>query len=147
MAKYGSPRRDRFVIEYPKDLNGTNAAKRAGFSAKTAGVTAAQLLANPRIKAAIQAKLEAREKRSELTSDYVLTGIRELVDRCTQRVEVLDDDGKPTGEWRFEPNPAMRGYELLGKHLRLFADVHEVHFAKGLAERMKRAESRVGSRS
>ena len=40
----------RFVDEYPKDLNATQAAIRAGYSRKAARTTGAQLLANPAIK-------------------------------------------------------------------------------------------------
>ncbi len=40
-----SPRRERFCQEYVKDLNGTQAAIRAGYSPKTATVKASQLFA------------------------------------------------------------------------------------------------------
>ena len=39
-----TPRQARFVEEYLKDLNGTQAAIRAGYSAKTANEQAAQTL-------------------------------------------------------------------------------------------------------
>lgn len=45
-----SPRVYRFVEEYAKDRNGTQAAIRAGYSAKTAGEQAARLLADARIQ-------------------------------------------------------------------------------------------------
>lgn len=48
------PRHIRFAQEYAIDLNGQAAAIRAGFSAKTAGVKAAQLLKLPHVQAEIQ---------------------------------------------------------------------------------------------
>lgn len=59
-----SKRVPRFVEEYAKDRNGTRAAMRAGYTQneKAAGVTAAVLLADPRVKLLIaeqQAKVSA----------------------------------------------------------------------------------------
>lgn len=61
-----------FVNEYLIDLNATQAAIRAGYSAKTANVKAAQLLSKVNIQAEIQKKMAKREKRTEITQDRVL---------------------------------------------------------------------------
>lgn len=61
-----------FVNEYLIDLNATQAAIRAGYSAKTANVKAAQLLSKVSIQAEIQKKMAKREKRTEITQDRVL---------------------------------------------------------------------------
>jgi phage terminase small subunit len=39
-----------------------------------------------------------------------------------QAVPVLDSNGKPVGEWKWEGSVANRGLELVGKHLRMFRD-------------------------
>src|SRR6478752_494842 len=52
----------RFVEEYAKDRNGTQAAIRAGYSAKTADVQASKLLADPKVQALIN---EAKAKVSQ----------------------------------------------------------------------------------
>ena len=46
-----TPRQARFVKEYLVDLNGTQAAIRAGYSASGADVQAVRLLGNARVKA------------------------------------------------------------------------------------------------
>ena len=51
---------------------------------------------------------------------YILNGIKETVDRCRQAVEVFDGEGKPTGEWKFDAGNAIKGFELLGKHVGLW---------------------------
>lgn len=61
-----------FVDEYLVDLNGTQAAIRAGYSAKTAHVTACRLLKNVKVKPVIQASMDARAKRLEISADNVL---------------------------------------------------------------------------
>ena len=70
-----SPKRVRFVEEYQVDLNGTQAAIRAGYSARTANPQAARLLANVSIQAALTAAQEARSRRTAITADRV---VREL---------------------------------------------------------------------
>lgn len=61
-----------FVLEYLVDLNATQAAIRAGYSAKTAQEQGARLLSNAMVKAEIQKGMAEREKRTEITQDKVL---------------------------------------------------------------------------
>lgn len=62
----------RFVDEYIIDLNGTQAAIRAGYSTRTARAIAAENLTKPSIVAAIQAAMDARAERTQITADQVL---------------------------------------------------------------------------
>ena len=117
-----TPKQEMFVREYLVDLNGTQAAIRAGYSPKTANEQASRLLANVNVASAVQAGMDKRAKDVEVSATYVLEGIKKLIERCEQAVPVYDKEGNPTGEWRFESGSAMRGYELLGKHLKLFTD-------------------------
>lgn len=72
----------------------------------------------------------AQSKRLEITADYVLTTIRDTVERCRQGVPVTEFNRdtkcmEPTGEWKFEHQGVLKGCELLGKHLKLFTEKHE----------------------
>lgn len=67
-----SEKQKRFVQEYLVDLNATAAAKRAGYSAKTACEQGARLLANVKVQAEIQKAMEKRSARTEITQDRVL---------------------------------------------------------------------------
>ena len=58
--------------EYLIDLNGTKAAIRAGYSAKTAGVIASQDLKKRNIAEAIEQAERARSERTGITQDRVL---------------------------------------------------------------------------
>lgn len=62
----------RFAAEYLIDLNATQAAIRAGYSEKTAGVQGFGLLKKPEIQKLIQELMEARSERTEITQDQVL---------------------------------------------------------------------------
>lgn len=72
------PRQKLFVKEYLVDCNGTQAAIRAGYSAKTAGEQAPRLLANVRIKEAVQNGLKEKYHRFDLTAERVLLEIHRL---------------------------------------------------------------------
>lgn len=97
-----------FIKEYLVDLNGTQAAIRAGYSEDTANVIASENLTKPYIKEAIQKAMDKRVKKTEITAEYVLNGIRDVIKNAEQ------------------DNNKLKGYELLGKHLKLFTDKQEV---------------------
>lgn len=120
-----NPKQERFVAEYPIDLNATQAAIRAGYSPKTAHVQGCNLLKHPKVSLAIQERLKDRVEKTGVTADYVLTSIVEVIDRCRQAEPVKDHNGNPTGEWTFQAGPALKGLELLAKHLGMFIERSE----------------------
>ena len=61
-----TPKQQRFVEEYLVDLNATQAAMRAGYSAKTARQMASENLSKPDIQDAVAREQEARSKRLEI---------------------------------------------------------------------------------
>lgn len=92
-------RQSRFVDEYLIDLNATQAAIRAGYSAKTAESQGARLLRNAKVAAAIQEWMNRRSERTQVDADYVLNRLVEI-----DQMDVLDilaDDGslRPIQEW------------------------------------------------
>lgn len=115
-----TPKQAAFVQQYLVDLNATAAARRAGYSEKTAGKIGFQLLEKTRIQEAIQTAISKAEKRTEITVDYVLSGFKEVVERCLQHEPVLDQNGNETGIWKFNALGANKALEMLGKHLNMF---------------------------
>ncbi|WEL96980.1 terminase small subunit [Delftia tsuruhatensis] len=65
-------RESRFVDEYLVDLNATQAAIRAGYSAKTARSIACENLTKPHIGAAIAEARKQQQERTHVTADRVL---------------------------------------------------------------------------
>lgn len=116
-----------FVAEYIKDFNATQAAIRAGYSEKTAGAIGAENLTKPEIQEAISTAMSERAKRTELTQDYIVSNLMEIVSRTMQATPVIrkgeqltDENGQ--GVWAFDAKNALRALELLGKHLGMFSD-------------------------
>jgi phage terminase small subunit len=70
------PKQNRFVAEFLKDLNATQAAIRAGYSPKAANSKGSQLYANAKVRAEIDAAIERRSERVVVEIDDVL---RELL--------------------------------------------------------------------
>lgn len=68
----------RFVDEYLIDLNATQAAIRAGYSAKTAGQIGDRLLKKVQIQAELSERMKAREIRTEITQDRVLNELAKI---------------------------------------------------------------------
>jgi phage terminase small subunit len=126
-------KRERFCHEYLLDLNGTQAAVRAGYSEKTANEQGSRLLANSNVRARIQELMAERSKQTLVDAAYVIEGLVEVKERCMQRkpvtvwdarqkamVQKLDEEGNNV--WEFDSNGANKALELLGKHLAMFTD-------------------------
>lgn len=117
-----TPKQQRFVEEYLVDLNATQAAIRAGYSAKTANEQGSQLLVKLSITEAIAAAKAKRSEKTEITAEWVLGRLFENVERAMQNQPVKDREGNETGEYTYEGSVANRALELLGKHVGLFGD-------------------------
>ena len=109
-----TPKQKTFVEEYLIDLNATQAAIRAGYSEATAYSIGQENLKKPEIAKAIQAAMDERSERTEVTQDYVLDVIKDTTERCREKGEA------------FNPTSALKGAELMGKHLKMFTDKIEL---------------------
>lgn len=128
-----TPKQQRFVDEYLTNLNGTQAAIRAGYSPKTAHVIASENLRKPQIASAIEAAMNGRAENAKLNAGRVVEMIVDTIERCRQAVPVLDKEGNPIGEYRFDASNVLKGCELLGRHLGMFTDKAEVSGPGGAA--------------
>lgn len=102
-----TPKQKRFVAEYLVDLNATAAAKRAGYSEKTAYSMGQRLLKKVEIQKAVQNANNARQERTEITQDYVIKKLKEITDKDAS--DAQDSDLKYSNK--------IKALELLGKHL------------------------------
>ncbi len=172
MTKALTPKQEAFCREYLKDLNGTQAAIRAGYSAKRADAIGYENLRKPDIAQAIQQAMTERSKRTEITADRVLSEIGRLAFADIR--SVFDENGRllpvhmlpaevaasvssievvtskvPGGEPADVEHTAKikfwdkRGsLELLGRHLKMFTDKVEVEVVDSLAARLERVRAK-----
>ena len=121
-----TPKQRRFVEEFQMDCNGKQAAIRAGYSPRTAAAQASQNLTKLNVQQALKEAIAARSERLEVDDDWVLSQLIENANRAMQASPVLDKDGELTGEWVYQGSVANRALELIGKHLGMFVDRHQV---------------------
>ena len=86
-------RQQRFVEEYLIDLNATQAAIRAGYSAKRASELGYQLLQKPTVQAAITRLKATISERNEITHDRIMQEWSKIGFLDGRRL--CDSDGKP----------------------------------------------------
>lgn len=144
-----TPKQQRFVEEYLIDLNATQSAIRAGYSERTAKSIGQENLTKPDIQKAIQEAQNKLTERTEITQDYVLTNIKKVIERCMQQEAVQARDGSPLlvegpeGDlvplFEFKETGALKGLELLGKHLGMFKEKIEHDVSDPLKELLARA--------
>lgn len=140
-----------FVDEYLIDLNATQAAIRAGYSAKTAYVQGPRMLENVRVQQVISERMAERSKRTGINQDRVVLELAkiafvkmsDLVDSQGRiRDSATDDDlaciesikykssESETGssvEREVKISPKLKALELLGKHLGMWNDKLDVN--------------------
>lgn len=124
-----NPKQKRFADEYLIDLNATAAYKRAGYNGKgnAAEAAASRLLSNVKVAHYVKLALDKRSEDLGIDQKYVLTAIKETIDRCRQAKPVIDKQGKPVmvetpdgtlaPAFVFDPANVIKGSELLGRHV------------------------------
>lgn len=147
-----NPKQRRFVAEYLKDQNGTQAAIRAGYSKKTANEQAAQLLAILSVRAAVDTELAKIQEKAGVTQERILNALLNIAEIDPRKlfnkdgtlkkvheipndvaatiasIESCDTDGE-VKKIRFWDK--TRALELLGKHLKMFTDRNEISDGSG----------------
>ncbi|MBP9869902.1 MAG: terminase small subunit [Nitrosomonas sp.] len=73
-----TPKQQKFVDEYLIDLNATQAAIRAGYSAKTAEWIGPQLLGKSHVAAAIKARRDELSRKTEVTQERIILEMSRL---------------------------------------------------------------------
>ncbi len=141
-----SEQRQRFVDEYLIDLNGTQAAIRAGYSVKTAQEQASRLLSNVMVQQAIAKRMAERSKRTGINQDRVVLELAKIafvkmtdvVDSngrirenatdddlsCIESIKYKESDNEFGGsvEREVKIGSKLKALELLGKHLGMWND-------------------------
>jgi len=94
-----TPKQQRFVDEYLIDLNATQAAIRAGYSAKTANEQGARLLANVSVRNAVSEAKAKRSKKTGIDAAWVLS--RLAAEAFADLADLYDEQGrvKPVKDW------------------------------------------------
>ena len=112
----------RFVQEYMVDLNGTQAAVRAGYSEHTATAISTENLSKPAIATALQSAQAEQGERTRINAEWVQARLVENIERAMQAVEVIDRHGLPTGTYVYQGNVANQALSLLAKRTGGFSE-------------------------
>lgn len=83
-------RQRAFIDEYLIDLNGTQAAIRAGYSPKSSKEQGSELLANPDVRARVDAAIADRSRRTGINADLVLQELARIA--RVNAAGVIDQD-------------------------------------------------------
>lgn len=102
-----SAKQEQFCREYLVDLNATQAAIRAGYSAKTAQEQASRLLSNVIV---VERVAELKQERANKVARTAQDVLNDIIAVTTQAHEEGD------------LKTALKGLELQGKHLGMFTD-------------------------
>ncbi len=127
MAKL-TEKQQRFADEYLIDLNGTQAAIRAGYSAKTANEQASRLLTKDNIKTYIEGRLEKISSEKIADAEEVMVYLTSVLrGESESEVVVVEGSGEGYSKARRmgkapDEKERLKAAELLGKRYSLFKD-------------------------
>lgn len=140
------PKRAAFVLYYHLTRNATKAAEQAGYSPKTARQQGSRLLSDADISAAIEKLQEQQAARIGVSRDWIEQRLVTVVERCLEAEPVLDEDGNPTGVYRFDARGANGALKLLGEMHGVYVKVQETRnltvedMIRRLAERRRQTQ-------
>ncbi len=103
-----TPKQQRFVEEYLVDLNATQAAKRAGYSPRTAHKIGTENLHKPVIAAAIAEARAVVSERTQITVDRVLEEYAAIAFADISNYLRLEDNGMVYFDWSAMSEGATR---------------------------------------
>ncbi len=102
-------KQQQFCMEYLIDMNATAAARRAGYSERTAEQQGYQLLQKTSVKAEIQQLIDERNERVELEASDVVAGLRTLAETATSE------------------SARVQAWGLLARHLGMLTDKLDIN--------------------
>ena len=107
-----NPRARAFVAEFKIDRNATQAAIRAGFSAKTARQAGARLLSKAHVKAALSVQAVTQEREAAITADRVLQELARISLSDSRRL--FDENGKLKAikDWSLEDSACVASIKV-----------------------------------
>lgn len=132
IAAYMDEKTRRFAEEFNVDMNGTQAAIRAGYKPGKENASAAHramvLLRDERVKAYREALIRESVEDMTLTKDSLVLKLLEIYQRCMAAVPVMQYDStakewKESGVWQFDAKGATRALQQLSKMLGFDAPV------------------------
>lgn len=110
----------KFADKYFETLNGTQSAIYAGFSEETAKQQAWQILQREDVQEYLQKLREEYADKANVSKQWVLERFKHISDSCVQAEPVLDSNGTPTGEYRFDSSGANKATEMIGRIIGIF---------------------------
>lgn len=166
-----TPRQIAFAINYAGSGNATDAAKRAGYSEKSAAVQGCLLLKLPKVAALVEEERAARWKRMQMSGDEVLARLATIARPDIRKVfgpkgEILSpdqyddetamqvasfearlefsDDGAPPEEIRkIKLRDPTPALRILAQHHKLVGGEVNVMIGEDLADRLANARKRA----
>ena len=119
-----------FCDEYLISGNATDAARKAGYSEKTAKVIGAENLTKPAIKAYIASKRAKVAEKFEITQEYLMRSLKEIHEYNKEEAIFVTGVGKHSVSIKKMKDAAasIKAAELLGKtaDIKLFVERKEV---------------------
>ena len=115
-------KKEQFAQHYTVVYNQTTAARRAGYSEKSAAKQGCLLMKDPEVLERIRELQKELAERLMLTREKIVIQLQDVVDVCMAAKPVMAWDYihhemRETGEYQIDSKGAVKALELLGRFL------------------------------
>lgn len=122
----------RFCDEYLIDLNATQAAIRAGYSAKTAKAIGCENLTKPDLQAYIQEQLDRIHEQKTADAQEVIEYLTSVMrgEHTEQALQLVGDGVQEICDISVSAKDRLKAAELIGKRYGIFTDKTDLNIAQ-----------------
>lgn len=122
----------RFCDEYLIDLNATQAAIRAGYSAKTAKAIGCENLTKPDLRAYIQEQLDRIHEQKTADAQEVIEYLTSVMrgEHTEQALQLVGDGVQEICDISVSAKDRLKAAELIGKRYGIFTDKTDLNIAQ-----------------
>lgn len=146
-----SPRQKKFAKAVASTKSATEAAKKAGYKAESAHVTASRLLKKDKVQKAVEEEVDRAAEAAGVNPEYVYRKLKQIIEVNTQLIadgddgeQTLDKDGKQV--WvMVDPLAANQAAKTLGGFLKMGKDKAEEAKDEALMSLAEILRERIGA--
>ena len=126
-----SPRQKKFVKAVAAGASAAEAARKAGYSKKSARASGPEILSNPAIQKAVDEEIDKAALAAGVSPEYVYSKLKQIIEINTQLIAAEDDEWQKLDKdgnlvWTMvDPAAANQAAKTLGSFLKMGKDKSE----------------------
>jgi phage terminase small subunit len=125
-------KQENFCQEYIKNGGNATDAYRKSYNASkmkenSINVNASKLLSSTKVALRIKELQEKTSKKHEVTRDWIISELKNVIGKSSQEEVVRDKEGNPIGDYKYDSAGINKAIDTLNKMLGFYAPEKQEH--------------------